>query len=48
MAPGLLLRRGALCVPAGAGGVCGVVRLSPPVLRSRLHWLRGSGDDPVL
>ena len=28
-------------------GVCGVVQLSPPVLRSGLRWLRGFGDDPV-
>ena len=31
---------------AGAGGVCVVVRLSPPVLCIRLHRPRGSGDDP--
>ena len=41
----------ALRVPAEAGDVYGVVRLSPPVfsprLRSGLRWLRGSGDDPV-
>ena len=50
------------CVPAEAGGVYGVVRLSPPPqparllnqpgciaagLRSRLRWLKRSGDDPV-
>ena len=29
------------------GGVCGVVRLSPPTLRSGLRWLRASGDDPA-
>ena len=40
-------RRGALRVPAEPGDVCVVVRLSPPVLRSGLRWLRGSGDDPV-
>ena len=34
-------------VPAEAGGVCRVARLSPPALRSGLHWLRGSCDDPL-
>ena len=41
------LRRGAPRVPAGAGGVCVVVRLSPTALRIGLRWLRGSGDDPA-
>ena len=40
-------RRGGLHIPAEAGGVCVVVRLSPPVLRSGLRWLIGYGDDPV-
>ena len=54
--------RGPLRVPAEAGGVYGVVRLSPPPqparllnqpactpagLRSGLHWMKRSGDDPV-
>ena len=44
--------RGALRLPADAGGVCGVVRLSAPALRSELHGredlvmtLLGEGDD---
>ena len=37
----------ALRVPAKAGGICVVVWLNPPELRSGLRWLRGSGDDPV-
>ena len=43
-------RREVLHVPAEAGGVCGVVRLRPPVLRrptGLLHWQRRSGEDPV-
>ena len=32
---------------AKAGGVCVVVRLSPPVLRSGLRWVRGCDNDPV-
>ena len=54
--------RGPLRVPAEAGGVYGVARLSPPPqparllnqpacipagLRSGLHWMKRSGDDPV-
>ena len=42
-----LPRWGALFVPAEAGGVCVVVRLRPPVLRSWLRLLGVSGDDPV-
>ena len=38
---------GSLRVPAEAGGACVVVRPSPPVLRSGLRWLGGSGDDPA-
>ena len=41
------LPKGVLRVPAEAGGVCDVVRLSPAVLRSELRWLRASYDDPV-
>ena len=33
--------RGVLHVPAGAGGVCVVVRLGPPATRAGLRWLRG-------
>ena len=40
-------RRGASRVSAGAGGVCVVVLLSPPVLRIGLRWPTGSGDDPA-
>ena len=40
-------RRGALRVPAEADCVCVVVRVSPPVLRRGLRWLRGFGVDPV-
>ena len=35
-------------VPAGAGGVCGVVWLSPLVLRIGQRWQRGSGGDPAV
>ena len=34
-------------VYTSTGGVCGVVRLSPPARLRWLRWLRGSGDDPV-
>ena len=39
-------RGGAVCPPLRQV-VSVVVRLSPPVLRTGLHWLRGSGDVPV-
>ena len=41
-------RREAQHLPAGAGGVCVVVRLSPPVPRIGLRRPRGSGDDPAV
>ena len=28
-------------IPAGADGVCVVVRLGPPAARTGLHWVRG-------
>ena len=40
-------RRGAPLVPAGAGGMCVVLRLSPPVIRIGLHRPRGSGGVPA-
>ena len=40
-------KRRVTTLEVSAGGFCGVVRLSPPVLRSGLRGLRGSGDDPV-
>ena len=40
-------RRRAPRVPAGADGVCVIVRLSPPVLRMGPRRLRESGDNPA-